>query len=91
MKDCTSKEFAVMKFRFMARMAMFTVATWTFYFFCVTFLPIPKENLPNVNTILGFLILEIGIMIGYYFGASQSSNAMKEKEKELPPPEEQKT
>jgi len=83
-RECTSTDFAVMKFKFMARMAMFTITSWTIYFVGITFWPIPKENLPLVNTIVGFLILELGIMIGYYFGASQSSNAMKAKDKEFP-------
>lgn len=90
MSDCTSNDFAVMKFRFMAAMSMFTLCSWTVYFVAITFFPIPKENLPLVNTIVGFLILELGIMIGYYFGASQSSNAMKAKENEPPAPDEVK-
>lgn len=87
-EKCTSSDFAVMKFRFMAKLTMFNMCAWSAYFFCVTFFPIPKENLPIVNTILGFLILELGIMIGYYFGASQSSNAMKAKDREFPDPEQ---
>lgn len=78
--DCTTEDFSRMKFRFMATMAMFTLCSWTVYFVAITFFPIPKENLPLVNTIVGFLILELGIMIGYYFGASQSSSAHKDRD-----------
>lgn len=80
MSDCTSSDFAVMKFRFMAKLAAWTMFGFFLYIFAITFGIVPKENLPSVNTILGFLILEVGIMIGYYFGSSQSSSAMKDKD-----------
>jgi hypothetical protein len=80
MKNHTQAEFAVMKFRFMSKLAAWTMFGFFLYIFAITFGIVPEQNLPSVNTILGFLILEIGIMIGYYFGASQSSSALKEKD-----------
>jgi uncharacterized membrane protein len=85
MNDCTSQDFAVMKFRFMAKLAVFMIGLSFLYFFCVTFISIPDGNVGNTNTVVGFIILEIGIVIGYYFGSSQSSRAMKEKDEGATP------
>lgn len=84
-KECTSEDFAVMKFRFMAKLASWSLFGFFLYIFLVTFGDIPRANLPLVNTIIGFLILEIGIMIGYYFGSSQSTSASALRDKDTPP------
>jgi hypothetical protein len=76
MKD----EFAVMKFRFMAKLAIFILGLSFIYFFAVTFIVIPDGNLGNSNTIVGFIILTVGVISGYYFGASQSTSAMQKKD-----------
>ena len=80
-KSKIAEEFAVMKFKFMAKLAAWTLLGFFIYIFAITFGIVPKENLPSVNTILGFLILEVGIMIGYYFGASQSTSALAKLDK----------
>jgi hypothetical protein len=74
-EDCTSKDFSVMKFRFMAKLAIFLLGMCFIYFFAVTFIVIPDGNLGNSNTIVGFIILTVGVVSGYYFGASQSTGA----------------
>ena len=79
------RDFSVMKFRFMAKLSSWTMFGFFLYIFSITFGIVPDPNLPSVNTILGFLILEIGIMIGYYFGASQSSSAQAARDKTEPP------
>jgi len=84
MKDCTPRDFAIMKFQFMAKIATLMICLSFLYFFCVTFGYIPDGNYGNTNTIVGFIILEIGIVIGYYFGSSQSGRAMKEKDATQP-------
>lgn len=86
-KECTPLDFAVMKFQFMAKLAIFLLGMSFLYFFAVTFISIPDGNIGNSNTIVGFIILTVGVVSGYYFGSSQSSSAMKNKdlEEKTPP------
>jgi hypothetical protein len=88
-EERTSETFAIMKFQFMAKLSSWTLLGFFLYIFAVTFGIVPKDNLPTVNTVIGFLILEIGIMIGYYFGSSQSASAHRTQEdnKQTPPTE----
>lgn len=42
------------------------------YFGAVTFVHIPKENMGNANTILGFLLgTALGLVLSFYFGDSE--------------------
>ena len=64
-----------------------TVGTFIFLF-RVVFEPIPKENMQNANTILGFLLgTALGTVLTYIFGASMSQSAAAKKDK---PPEPDK-
>lgn len=84
------KEFDVLKFSFNAKLATLAFCLSFLYFFCASYLPIPKDNMSTVNTIIGFLILNLGLIIGYYFGSSQSQKSRQQKDdaennKELKP------
>ena len=74
------EDFALIKFKFMAKLAIFILGLSFIYFFAVTFLAIPEGNLGNSNTIVGFIILTVGVISGYYFGSSQSTSAMSKKD-----------
>lgn len=74
------EDFAMLKFRFMAKLAVFILGLSFIYFFAVTFIVIPDGNLGNSNTIVGFIILTVGVISGYYFGASQSTSAAQKKD-----------
>lgn len=74
------KDFAVMKFQFMGKLAVFLMMVSFILFTAVIFVPIPEGNAGNANTIVGFIILEIGVVIGFYFGASQSQSAHAAKD-----------
>ncbi len=66
---------------FMALFATYIVTLAFRFFFRVVFDPVPAENMQNANTILGFLLGSVvGVIIGYYFGASQSQSAMIKKD-----------
>ena len=88
MKEFESDDFAIMKFRFMATLTIFVVSMSFILFAAVIFLPIPKENAGNANTIVGFVILTVGGLTGYYFGASQSTSAHTDRD--LTPKSEKK-
>lgn len=81
-EKCSPMDFAVMKFRFMAKLAIFIIGLSFMYFFSATFLIVPDSNIGNSNTIVGFIILTIGVVTGYYFGSSQSASALKAKDDE---------
>ena len=79
-EECESDNFAIMKFRFMAKLTIYVVSLSFILFAAVIFLPIPKENAGNANTIVGFIILTVGGLTGYYFGSSQSTSAHAERD-----------
>ena len=44
------------------------------YIFCITFIPLPKDNQRFADVILGFLLGSlIGSILQYYFGSSATS------------------
>ncbi len=80
-----NNDFAVMKFQFMAKLTIFILGLSFLYFFAVTFIEIPGGNIGNSNTIVGFIILTVGVISGYYFGSSQSTGAMAKRDLEQSP------
>ena len=57
-----------------SKLALYFSAVTVLYLFCITFIPIPKDNLRVVDTILGFLMgTVVATIMNYYFGDSQTS------------------
>lgn len=52
------------------------------YIYVLAFVPVPSENKDLVNVIGGNVIGGLGIVLGYYFGASKKDTPPKEKEAE---------
>ncbi len=78
----------IMKLIFMMLYATGVTTASFYYFFAITFSPVPEDNIQNSNLILGFLIgSAISTFLGYYFGMSQSTRSTKSDDK-LPPPTE---
>ena len=75
------EDFAVLKFKFLAKLAVFVLGLSFIYFAAVTFLPIPEDNIGNANTIVGFIILTVGVISGYFYGSSQSGGAHSDRDK----------
>ncbi len=64
----------IMKLIFMMLYATGVTVASFYYFFAITFSPVPEDNIQNSNLILGFLIgSAISTFLGYYFGMSQST------------------
>jgi hypothetical protein len=64
----------IMKLIFMMIYATGVTTASFYYFFAITFTPVPEDNIQNSNLILGFLIgSAISTFLGYYFGMSQST------------------
>jgi hypothetical protein len=74
------KDFDVMKFQFKAKLTIYLLSLSFLYFFVVTMLKIPPDNVGNTNTIVGFIIFACGGVFGYYYGASQSQQAQSKKD-----------
>lgn len=55
-------------------LSAFLVAFTSVYIVLITFCDIPKENMPFVNTVLGFLLgTVVGTVVTYYLGSSKGS------------------
>lgn len=52
------------------------------YIYVLVFKPVPPENKDLVNVLGGTVISSLGIVLGYYFGASKSSGAPRKTETE---------
>lgn len=44
------------------------------FLFTIAIVPIPKDNQPVVNTSAGVVLLTIGVVVSYYFGASKDKS-----------------
>lgn len=54
--------------------AWFWAAASVFYFFCVTFIPLPDGGRDFANIILGFLLgTAVATIISFFYGSSKSS------------------
>lgn len=53
--------------------AVIFVAGVLLYIYVLVFKPVPAENKDLVNVLGGTVISSLGIVLGYYFGASKSS------------------
>lgn len=75
----------VIKLIFMMVYAAGVTAASFYYFFAITFSPVPEDNIQNSNLILGFLFgSAISTFLGYYFGTSQSTRRTPEPEPPKP-------
>jgi hypothetical protein len=55
-------------------LSAYLVAFTSVYIVLITFCDIPEENMPFVNTVLGFLLgTVVGTVVTYYLGSSKSS------------------
>lgn len=61
-------------------LAVMYVAMVLTYIYVLVFKPVPAENKDLVNIIGGNVIGGLGIVLGYYFGASKKESAKKEGE-----------
>lgn len=62
--------------RFIALLSLILCAFFGAYAWQVTFGSVPKDNLPNANLILGFLIgTAVSTPIAYWMGSSKQSNS----------------
>jgi len=50
------------------------------YIYVLVFKPVPPENKDLVNVLGGTVISSLGIVLGYYFGASKSSGTPRKTE-----------
>lgn len=67
MRNNFTKNFAIY-------LSAYLVAFTSIYIILITFFNIPKENMPFVNTVLGFLLgTVVGTVVTYYLGSSNSS------------------
>lgn len=60
--------------KFLARLSVYLITLAAIYIACVTFLTIPKDNVPNANLILGFVLgTLLGTVIAFNYGSSKTS------------------
>ena len=84
--DCNFKYFGLLKLLFMYFYATLVTVGAGVYIFKVTFNEIPKDNMQQMNLILGFLIgTALTTFIMYFYGGSQSSSAHNDRDKTIPP------
>lgn len=50
------------------------------YIYVLVFKPVPPENKDLVNVLGGTVISSLGIVLGYYFGASKASASSNRKQ-----------
>lgn len=63
-------------------LAVMFVAGVLLYIYVLVFVPVPERNKDLVNVLGGTVISSLGIVLGYYFGASKSPSSRKTPENE---------
>jgi hypothetical protein len=62
------------RFQFRGVIALLVVVASFGFLFALLFVPIPEQNKETTNVTIGFVLVTLGIVIGYYFGTSKDTS-----------------